>query len=155
MRTLSKKHAKELNEIFIGVLGTYRITVDETNEGIFESPYGEIRYHVYDDWVHFSLQDWGAPRFCYNWYGFKHWKVNYHTFVTQQKPSQFDPESIEISFNLHVQRFFYWATESDKPSAEYLTESKERRRVDSIERGIAMDAFLKECDERRKAGTLE
>lgn len=58
--------------------------IQPEDRGTFTGDHGVVSFAIYDDWVHFRLNDWDAP-FPQRWHGFDHWKQNFHTFATQLK----------------------------------------------------------------------
>lgn len=114
-------------------------------EGRFECLYGSVNFTIYDDWVHFCLEDFvsGGNAYRHRWYGFDHWKQNFHTFIGQwQRGEHLNVETIGRSFIEHVDRLFR-DNGSGVPTAEELSASKTRR----AERDRAFSKAMREFEE--------
>ena len=86
-------------------------------EGHFDSPYGLIYYRVYDYWVAFQLRDFNRDSISSRWYGWDHWKQNYHYIGPWGKA--YHP-TVEAELTQHIRRFFRPLTAAGFPSVEEL-----------------------------------
>ena len=106
MRRLSNRHKRLLREAFDHCLLKAGIELNEREEATVQSEFGSVYVSLHDDWVHFRLNDFDNSDGRFFWRGFRHWKQNYHTFITQLHPRERDAaiQQVEGSLATHMKR---------------------------------------------------